>query len=118
MREEGFANFPRPFNTLVVENRVRSIFDQDCAGQLDTYGGYYCIHVDHKTHECYAVPKDISLEFREGGRSLEEGEVAEFYGERVRGMTMQEAIRWNADILNAVVDLWGNIAIEENLGGK
>lgn len=112
MREERFATFPQPFSTLLVEDKVRSIFDQECAGQLDTGGDYYCIHIDHNIHEYYAVPKDINLKFRKEGCMLEEGEVAEFCGEKVRGMTIMEEVRWNTDTLSALVDLWGNIAVE------
>jgi hypothetical protein len=101
------------YGTMPLEGKIRSIFDHDIAGQFDTEENYVCIHVDHKTHEKYALPKEISLKARELGYPLEEGKTATFNGERVRGMTFREEMQDNEGNLMVHTDIWGNIAVDE-----
>lgn len=102
------------YGTMPLEEKPRSIFDDNIAGQHDTEGNYYCIHVDHKTHTKYAVSGKNTIAYHEAvGRPLEENEEAIFDGERVRGMTYSEECAWNEDRLMEHVDCWGNIAVDE-----
>ena len=101
------------YGTIPLEERPRSIFDQNIAGQFDTLGTYYVIHADHKTHKYYALTKENYFKFKAIGRILGENETAVFAGEKVRGMTFAEEQAWNEDRLAAHVDLWGNIAVDE-----
>lgn len=96
-----------------LRSTITSIFDTEWAGQHGEDGNYYCLHIDHKTHKSYAVTRETELAFLETGRPLEYGEEAVFNGEKVRCMTYSEEMAWNEDHLLAHVDLWGNIAIEE-----
>lgn len=41
-------------------------------------------------------------------------ETAIFHHEKVRGMTEYEELQYNMDQLYALVDLWGNIKLEED----
>lgn len=107
------TTFIKNYGTMSIETEIRSIFDRNCAGQIDVNGDYYCIHTDHKTHEKYALLREDEYKTNSLGKKLEENENAEFHGEKVRGMTLEEEIMWNEDRLTALVDLWGNIAIDE-----
>ena len=107
------VTFNNHFGTMPLETEIRSIFDRCCAGQIDINGNYYCIHTDHKTHEYYAMTVKNSHKAYELGRWLDDGEVAVFHGERVRAMTFEEERKYNEDRLLALVDLWGNIAVDE-----
>jgi hypothetical protein len=99
--------------TFPFDTEIRSIFDHQIAGTFDTNGNYICIHVDHKTHERYALSKEVSLKANELGHSLEENEAATFHGERVRGMTFREGMQDNEGNLMENTDLWGNVAVDE-----
>lgn len=107
------VTFNNHFGIMPVETEIRSIFDRNCAGQIDTNGDYYCIHIDHKTHTMYAIPVEIEMQIKETGRILSENEIATFHNEKVRGMTYEEERLWDEDNLLACVDLWGNIAVDE-----
>lgn len=101
------------YGEIELENKIRSIFDITIAGQIAEDGNYYCIHVDNKTHEKYALSKESEAEAKAIGYPLEEGQEAVFNGEKVRAMTLEEEMLYNEDRLTACVDLWGNIAIDE-----
>ena len=103
----------RWYGELELENKIRSIFDTNIAGQIADDGIYYCIYVDHKTHKKYALTKEGYAEADALGYTLEEGQEAVFNGEKVRCMTFDEEIAWNEDRLLAHVDLWGNVAVDE-----
>ncbi len=107
------VKFNNHFGKMPLENKVRSIFDTHTAGQIATDGKYYCIHVDHKTHEHYALTREAEKQADLLGYSLMENEQATFNGEKVRAMTAYEERLYNEDRLMACVDLWGNIAVEE-----
>ena len=47
------------------------------------------------------------------GHHLEEEQEAVLNGEKVRAMTYDEECLYNEDRLTACVDLWGNIALDE-----
>lgn len=50
------------------------------------------------------------------GRELAAGETAIFNGEKVRGITYEEEMRYNMGESKENLDLWGNIEVmEENL---
>lgn len=101
--------FDNPFGTMDLESKIRSIFDNSIAGQTATNGNYYYIHVDHKTKQLYALTREAHFSARSIGYPLEEGEVATFNGENVRGITRREERLYDEDMLVACVDLWGNI---------
>lgn len=104
----------RWYGELELENKIRSIFDESVAGQIaEEDGNYYCIHRDHKTHKLYALTREAEAEVMGIGYTLEEGQEAVFNGEKVRGITFSEEKLLNEDNLMACVDLWGNIATEE-----
>ena len=101
------------YGEIELENKIRSIFDNSIAGQIAIDGNYYIIHDDHKTHEIYALSKETEAEANAMGYPLEGEEKAIFNGEKVRSMTYEEEILYNEDRLTAHVDLWGNIAVDE-----
>lgn len=105
--------FDNHYGEMELETKIRSIFDTNIAGQIAEDGNYYIIHVDHKTHEKYALSKESEAEAKALGYILEEGQEAVFNGENVRGMTFDEEMKWNEDRLIACVDLWGNIAVND-----
>lgn len=105
--------FNNHFGEMELEEKIRSIFDANIAGQIAENGNYYIIHVDHKTHEKYALSKKSETEAKALGYPLEEGQEAVFNDEKVRVMTFEEEILYNEDRLMACVDLWGNIAVDE-----
>ena len=105
--------FDNRYGEMELENKIRSIFDNNIAGQIATDGNYYIIHVDHKTHEKYALSKEAEEEANAIGYLLEEEEKAIFNGEKVRAMTYGEEMLYNEDRLTAYVDLWGNIEVDE-----
>lgn len=105
--------FNNQFGKMKLETKVRSIFDTVSAGQIGIDGEYYIIHKDHKTHEYYAVTKETEKEMDSIGDTLASNEEAAFNGEKVRGITDYEEELYNRGMLLAYVDLWGNIAIEE-----
>ena len=105
--------FDNYYGEMELETKIRSIFDTNIAGQIAEDGKYYIIHVDHKTHERYALSKESESEAKAMGYFLEEEEEAVFNGEKVRAMTYDEECLYNEDRLTACVDLWGNIAIAE-----
>ena len=107
--------FNNHFGEMELENKIRSIFDITIAGQIAEDGNYYCIHVDHKTHEKYALTRETEKEAEKMGYWLAEKEETEavFNGEKVRVMTYEEECAYNEDRLLACVDLWGNIAVDE-----
>ena len=107
------VKFNNHFGELPLENRIRSIFDTHVAGQIATDGEYYCIHHDHKTHEHYALTREAEKQADALGYPLGIGQTATFNGEKVRPMTSYEERLWNEDNLMENVDLWGNIAIDE-----
>lgn len=107
------VNFNNYLGEMPLENKIRSIFDTMVAGNIDDNGNYYCIHVDHKTHKKYALTREAERQADSLGHRLQEDEVAVFNGEKVRGMTEHEEYLWNTDNLMAHIDLWGNIAVEE-----
>lgn len=107
------VKFNNHFGEMELENNIRSIFDYSIAGQIATDGKYYCIHVDHKTHEKYAITRETEFKTLSFGRTLSENEEVIFNGEKVRGMTWEEECQYNEDRLLACVDLWGNIAVDE-----
>ena len=107
------VKFNNHYGEMPLENMLRSIFDTHFAGQIATDGQYYCIHVDHKKHEYYALTREAERQADLLGYPLDEDEEAVFNGEKVRGMTYGENELYNMDRLMAHVDLWGNIAIEE-----
>lgn len=102
------------YGELELENKIRSIFDINIAGQIaDEDGKYYCIHLDHKTHKKYAITREAEAKADAIGYTLEEGQEAVFNGERVRAITFEEEVMLNEDRLMAHVDLWGNVAVDE-----
>lgn len=101
--------FNNHFGTIKLEGKLRSIFDNQVAGQTDINGDYYCIYADYKTKQFYALTRETGLALFTIGYPLEEGETATFNGENVRGMTFREECLYNEDRLIADVDLWGNI---------
>ena len=105
--------FDNHFVEMELETKIRSIFDTNIAGQIAEDENYYIIHVDHKTHKRYALSKESEAEVQAMGYSLEEEEENIFNGEKVRAMTFDEEMLWNEDRLTACVDLWGNIAVDE-----
>lgn len=105
--------FNNHFGEMELETKIRSIFDTNIAGQIAEDGNYYIIHVDHKTHKKYALSKESEAEAKAFGYPLEEGREAVFNGEKVRAMTYREECLYNEDRLTACVDLWGNIAVDE-----
>ena len=107
------VKFNNHFGEMPLENKIRSIFDTHTAGQIATDGNYYCIHVDHKTHKHYALTREAEKQADKLGYPLNENEVEVFNGEKVRGMTSYETNLWNQDNLMSHVDLWGNIALDE-----
>ena len=107
------VTFDNRYGTMPLEEKIRSIFDEHIAGQIDTNGNYYCIHVDHKTHKYYAMTRENERNAEKIGRTLEPEEIAIFNGEKVRGMTWREEEEWNMYGLMAHVDIWGNIAVDE-----
>lgn len=107
------VTFDNRYGTMPLEETIRSIFDTNIAGQEDTNGNYYVIHVDHKTHKMYAMTVENTRKAEEIGRTLEPEEEAVFNGEKVRGMTWSEEEEWNMDRLMSHVDIWGNIAVDE-----
>lgn len=93
---------------------VRSSFDHCIAGQIASDGNYYCIYSDHKTHENYAVTREVAYGFDALGRTLEEDEPeTEIAGNLVRPMTWGEECEYNEDRLVMLVDQWGNICTDE-----
>lgn len=107
------VKFNNHFGKMPLENKVRSIFDTHTAGQIATDEKYYCIHIDHKTHEYYALTREAEKQADLLGYTLEENQEAIFNGEKVRAMTDYEARMWDEDRLLAHVDLWGNVAVDE-----
>lgn len=105
--------FDNYLGEIPLESAIRSIFDTLIAGQIATDGNYYCIHVDHKTHKKYALTKKAEDEARSLGYPLEYNQEAVFNCEKVRAMTEREEYLYNQDNLMAHVDLWGNIAVDE-----
>ena len=105
--------FDNVYGEMELENKIRSIFDNNIAGQIATDGNYYIIHVDHKTHEKYALSKEAEAEANAMGYFLGEEEKAIFNSEKVRAMTYGEEMLYNEDRLTDCVDLWGNIAVDE-----
>ena len=110
--------FNNHYGEMKLENKIRSIFDDNIAGQIATDGNYYLIHVDHKTHEIYALSKESEAEADAMGYFLEKEKKAVFNGEKVRAMTHEEEMLYNEDRLTAYVDLWGNIAVDEKFDMK
>lgn len=110
--------FDNYLGKMSLENKIRSIFDTLIAGQTAIDGNYYCIHTDHKTHEKYALTKESENKIRSLGYALDQNQEAIFNGEKVRGMTEQENYKYNMDNLMAHIDLWGNIAVEEEFDMK
>lgn len=102
------------YGKMKLENHIRSIFDINIARQIATDGNYYCIHIDHKTHERYAISREASMNAYSLGHILEEGQEAVFNGEKVRAMTYHELELYNEDRLLANVDIWGNIAVDDD----
>ena len=66
--------FDNDYGEMELENKIRSIFDNNIAGQIATDGNYYIIHVDHKTHKKYALSKEAEAEANAIGYFLEEEE--------------------------------------------
>ena len=110
--------FNNNFGEMELETKIRSIFDRNIAGQIAEDGIYYVIHVDHKIHKMYALTKESDKEARSMGYALKEGEESIFNGEKVRGMNYKEECLYNEDKLTAYVDLWGNIAVDEEFDMK
>lgn len=112
--------FNSAFGTVELRDKISSIFDIDIAGQIATNGEYYTIHVDHITHELYALTKESRYVADALGYPLAENEVAEFNGEKVRAMTFEEESLYNTGSLHAYVDLWGNVAVDKpfNISNK
>lgn len=101
------------YGVMPQEKELRSIFDSLRAGQNDTNGNYYVIYYDYKTHELYALTvEDVNM-MDAKGRTLHENEMEVFCGEKVRGMTFEEEVKWNRDELFALVDIWGNISVDK-----
>lgn len=107
------VDFNNYLGKMPLENTIRSIFDTMVAGNYATDGKYYCIHTDHKTHEKYALTKEAEKQVDLLGYPLDENQEATFNGEKVRAMTDYESHLWNQDRLMMHVDLWGNVAVEE-----
>ena len=105
--------FDNHYGEMELETKIRSIFDTNIAGQIAEDGNYYIIHVDHKTHKKYALSKESEAEAKALGYILEDEAEAVFNGEKVRAMTYDEECLYNEDRLTACVDLWGNIAVDE-----
>lgn len=105
----------KAYGTMPQEKELRSIFDCNIAGQHDTSGSYYVIHRDHKTRELYALAVEDSNKFFTKGRILDENETEIFCGEKVRGMTFEEERKWDRDELFTLVDIWGNVSVDDYL---
>lgn len=91
-----------------------SIFDVDVAGQHDSNGNYVIVMV-RENGDRYAIPRDDWFRFKAKGKALDEGEVQTVAGETSRGMTEYEERQWNIGTYDGlyVVDLWGNIKVEQ-----
>lgn len=109
-----FVKFNNSFNTIPLEEKIKSIFDVNVAGQFATDGKYYCIHKNHKTHKYYALTKEAEKQADSLGYTLTENQKAVFNGEKVRAMTFEEERLWNEDRLYMVIDLWGNVGIDKD----
>lgn len=72
--------FNNHFGTIKLEEKLRSIFDNEVTGQIDINGDYYCIYADHKTKQLYALTRETGLALFTIGYPLEEGETATFNG--------------------------------------
>lgn len=107
------VKFNNWYGEMPLESKIRSIFDHEIAGQIAIDGNYYCIHKDHKKHTMYALTREAEKKAHKMGTFLHDEETAIFNGEKVRAMTYEEEMLYNEDRLLACVDLWGNIAIEE-----
>lgn len=104
------------YGEMEMETKVRSSFDQDCAGQnIEGSDEYVIVLRDHKTHEFYCVSyRNCYKAYYESGRSLEDGEEATVIsGNLVRPMTFSEERLWNEDRFMANVDIWGNIEVND-----
>lgn len=107
------VKFDNKYGEMPLENKIRSIFDNAIAGQVATNGKYYVIHIDHLTYKLYALTSEADAEAREMGRELEAGKEAIFNGEKVRGITYEEEMRYNMGEFEANLDLWGNVEVTE-----
>lgn len=109
------------YRSLKFESAIKSSFDHNfcgfslnnkCVG--DDRTPYVCGYNDHITGEDYYVTREICHEYlNKHERHLREDEVARVAGNLVRGMTFMEEQMYNEDRLFALVDLWGNIAVDE-----
>ena len=109
------------YRDLKFEKTIRSSFDHSfCGFSLNnkTIGDdrtpYICGYKDHITGENYYVTREIAHKFlTDNERFLQEGEQAIVAGNLVRCMTYSEECAYNEDRLFDLVDLWGNIAVDE-----
>ena len=109
------------YRNLKFERGIRSSFDHNfCGFSLNnkTIGDertpYVCGYQDHITGENYYVTREIAHKFlTDNERFLQDGEQAIVAGNLVRCMTYSEECAYNEDRLFALVDLWGNIAVDE-----
>lgn len=106
------VRFDNQYGEIPLENEIRSIFDNSIAGQFATNGNYYVIYIDHSTYKLYAITSETERKSMEIGRQLEAGEDAIFNGEKVRGITYEEEMRYNIGEFEANLDLWGNIEVK------
>ena len=109
------------YRDFIFEPTLRSSLDDNSCGLPlngkkigDERTPYVCEFIDHITNERYFVTRERVNEFRTHGKFLPLDSPAQVIaGELVRGMTFAEERLYNEDRLLALVDMWGNIALEE-----
>ena len=95
---------------MELSQNLHSIFDIHYGAGYGNNGEYLILFEDYATKKSYAVSREVWFDIEENcGRTLSEKETAKFCGEFVRGMTEEEERLWDMDMLNATVDIWGNI---------
>lgn len=109
-----FAKFDlEKWKKLPIKDKPESIFDITYAGQVAEDGKYYCILWSYEKKQYYAVLATTCRAATETwGHSLSSGEMGQFHNEFVRAMTQEEEIADNCDMLDAKVDMWGNVALD------
>ena len=98
---ENTAEQPSTATTTAVENTVENKNMPSGEFKMEYF------------ESVYALSKEAEEEADAMGYILEEEEKAIFNGEKVRAMTYEEEMLYNEDRLTDYVDLWGNIAVDE-----
>ena len=98
---------------IPLQLNVRSIFDERLGGFLRNSREYFIRLLDENGDE-YAIPSGHFYFIKANGETLEYGESAVFYGQKVRGMSESEEREWDEGGYDGlhIVDLWGNMKEE------